>query len=106
LAITLRTGARSGLTVTAVVADAEPATTPFRRTRHRAQLPYALGVSDQDLSRAGLQRRRASRTGRPLHAVPAGAQAIGRARERQTAAVWRRTPQMEPPWRARFCANA
>src|SRR6059036_3437116 len=47
LALTLLQQVRaSGLTVTAVVADAEFGNNAtLRRTLHRAQLPYALGVS-------------------------------------------------------------
>jgi SRSO17 transposase len=117
LAITLLQQVRaSGLTVTAVVADAEFGNNAtFRRTLHRAQLPYALGVASDAkvfLGTPVLQSPGAPpRTGRPRTRpqLPADTQAI-------EARVWAATqgPRQwrvvswrngtNPPWRARFCA--
>jgi SRSO17 transposase len=117
LAMTLLQQVRaSGLTVTAVVADAEFGNNAtFRRTLHRAQLPYALGVASDVkvfLGTPVLQSPVAhSRTGRPRTRpqLPAGIQAI---EARVWAAAqgppqWRRIAWRNgtnPPWRARFCA--
>lgn len=117
LAVTLLQQVRaSGLTVTAVVADAEFGNNAtFRRTLHRAQLPYALGVASDVkvfLGTPVLQPPVAQpRTGRPRTRpqLPADTQAI---EARVWAAAqgpprWRRVSWRNgtnPPWRARFCA--
>jgi SRSO17 transposase len=117
LAVTLLQQVRaSGLTVTAVVADAEFGNNAtFRRTLHRAQLPYALGVaSDVKVF-----------LGTPVLEPPVGQPRTGRPRTRpqlsaDTQAIearvwaaaqgppeWRRVSWRNgtnPPWRARFCA--
>jgi SRSO17 transposase len=117
LAITLLQQVRaSGLTVTAVVADAEFGNNAtFRRTLHRAQLPYALGVASDVkvfLGTPVLQSPVAhARTGRPRirPQLPAGTQAI----EARVWAAAQGPPQWHriawrngtnPPGRARFCA--
>jgi SRSO17 transposase len=118
LAVTLLQQVRaSGLTVTAVLADAEFGNNAtFRRTLHRAQLPYALGVASDVkvfLGRPVLQPPGAPpRTGRPRTRpqLPADTQAI-EARvwaAAQGSPQWRRIAWRNganPPWRARFCAT-
>jgi SRSO17 transposase len=117
LAVTLLQQVRaSGLTVTAVVADAEFGNNAtLRRTLHRAHLSYALGMSSDlkvFLGTPGLQAPASQpRTGRPRTRphVPAGTQAL---EARAWAAVqaprqWRQVSWRNgsnPPWRARFCA--
>jgi SRSO17 transposase len=106
----------SRLTVTAVVADAEFGNNAtFRRTLHRAQLPYALGVASDVKVLLGT----------PVLKAPPPQPGKGRPRTRQLlppdtraieARVWAATqgPRQwrlvswrngtNPPWRARFCA--
>jgi SRSO17 transposase len=117
LALTLLQQVRaSGLTVTAVVADAEfGENATLRRTLHRAQLPYALGVSSTLKVFLGTPVLQAPttqpRTGRPRTRLelPTGTQAIevrawaatqGPQQWRQVS--WRNGTNA--PWRARFCA--
>ncbi|HEV8317835.1 MAG TPA: IS701 family transposase [Vicinamibacterales bacterium] len=117
MALTLLQQVRaSGLTVTAVLADAEFGNNAtFRRTLHRAQLPYALGVASDVkvfLGTPALQGPTDQpRTGRPRTRphLPAGTQAI----EARAWAATQAPPQWcrvswrngtNPPWRARFCA--
>ena len=117
LALTLLQQVRaSGLTVTAVVADAEFGdNATLRRTLHRAQLPYALGVSSPlkvFLGKPGLQAPTAQpSTGRPRTRpeLAPGTQAIEvRAwAATQGARRWRRVSWRNgtnPSWHARFCA--
>ena len=117
LAVTLLQQVRaSGFTVTAVVADAEFGdNATLRRTLHRAQLPYALGVSSDVkvfLGTPGLLRPAAQpRTGRPRTrpALVHGTQAIEARAWAATQAPrqWRRVSWRNgtnPPWQARFCA--
>jgi SRSO17 transposase len=117
LAVTLLQQVRaSGLAVTAVVADAEFGNNAtFRRTLHRAQLPYALGVASDVKVFLGTPVLRppvaSSGTGRPRTRpqLSADTQAI-EARvwaAEQGPAQWRRISWRNgtnPPWRARFCA--
>jgi SRSO17 transposase len=117
LALTLLRQVRAaGFTVTAVVADAEFGdNATLRRTLHRANLPYALGVSS-DLKvflgtpllmapppQPGKGRPRTRRVLPPdTHTVKASAWAAS-----QTARQWRRVSWRngtQPAWRARFCA--
>jgi len=117
LAVTLLQQVRaSGLTLTAVVADAEFGNNAtFRRMLHRAQLPYALGVaSDVKVF-----------LGTPVVQVPTDPPHTGRPRTRpqlppntqaiearvwaaaQGAPPWRRVSWRNgtnPRWRADFCA--
>jgi SRSO17 transposase len=117
LAVTLLQQVRaSGLTLTAVVADAEFGNNAtFRRTLHRAQLPYALGVaSDVKVF-----------LGTPVLQGPTDQPHLGRPRTRpqlppdtqaiearvwaaaQGARLWRRVSwrnRTNPPWRADVCA--
>ena len=117
LAVTLLQQVRaSGLTVTAVLADAEFGNNAtFRRTLHRARLPYALGVASDVKVFLGAPRLQPPgappRTGRPRTRpqLPVDTQAI---EARAWAATqgppqWRRVAWRNgtnPPWRARFCA--
>jgi SRSO17 transposase len=117
LAVTLLQQVRaSGLTLTAVVADAEFGNNAtFRRTLHRAHLPYALGVASDVKVFLGTPVLKAPtdqpRTGRPRTRpqLPPDTQAI-EARgwaAAQGAAQWRRVSWRNganPPWRADFCA--
>jgi SRSO17 transposase len=117
LALTLLQQVRaSGLTVTAVLADAEFGNNAtFRRALHRAQLPYALGIASDAkvfLGTPALQGPTDQpRTGRPRTRphLPAGTQAI-EARvwaATQAPRQWRRVSWRNgtnPPWRAGFCA--
>ena len=118
LAITLLQQVRaSGLTVTAVVADAEFGNNAtFRRTLHRAQLPYALGVASDVkvfLGTPVLQPPGAQpRTGRPrtrlqlpaeTHALEARVWAATQATSHWRRISWRNGTN--PPWRADFCAT-
>lgn len=117
LAVTLLQQVRaSGLTVTAVVADAEFGNNAtFRRTLHRARLPYALGVASDVKMFLGtpVPQGPASqpRTGRPRTRpqLPADTRVIeARAwAAAQGARHWRRVSWRNgthPPWRADFCA--
>jgi SRSO17 transposase len=102
--------------ITAVVGDAEFGdSATLRRTLHRAQMPYALGVSadlKMVLGTPVLQPPAASkRTGRPRkrwrlpdHIQPIEARAWAAT---QTSRQWRLVSWRNgtnPPWRARFCA--
>jgi SRSO17 transposase len=116
LALTLLRQVRAaGLTVTAVVGDAEFGdNATLRRTLHRAQLPYALGVSS-DLKvflgtpvlppppRTGTGRPRTRRQLPPdTHTVEARAWAATQPSRQWRLVSWRNGTQ--PAWRARFCA--
>jgi SRSO17 transposase len=117
LAVTLLQQVRaSGLTLTAVVADAEFGNNAtLRRTLHRAQLWYALGVSSDLKLFLGTPRLPAPasqpQTGRPRTrpALPADTQAIEARAWAATQAPrqWRHVSWRNgtnPPWRAQFCA--
>jgi SRSO17 transposase len=117
LAVTLLQQVRaSGLTVTAVVADAEFGdNATLRRTLHRAQLPYALGVSSDVQVFLGTPVLQAPtiqpRTGRPrtrLALAPGTPTIEARAwAAAQGPRQWRRVSWRNgthPPWQARFCA--
>jgi SRSO17 transposase len=118
LALTLLRQVRaSGITVTAVLGDAEfGESATLRRTLHRARLPYALGVSSTLKVFLGT----------PALVAPVSRERIGRPRSRPTLAPdvsalevrawaaaqiprawrvvsWRNGTQ--PAWRARFCAT-
>lgn len=118
LALTLLRQVRaSGITVTAVLGDAEfGESATLRRALHRTQLPYALGVSSTCKVFVGT----------PTLIPPPPSTAIGRPRSRPTLAPtvvaidarawaaaqparawrvvsWRNGAQ--PAWRARFCAT-
>ena len=118
LALTLLRQVRaSGITVTAVLGDAEfGESATLRRTLHRAQLPYALGVS----STLNIF------VGTPALVAPSPPRGIGRPRSRPTLApevsaiearawaaaqparAWRVVSWRNgthPVWRARFCAT-
>lgn len=102
--------------ITAVVGDAEFGDSgTLRRTLHRAQLPYALGVSSDvkvflgtpvlqppppltGLGRPRTQRRLPDDT----HAVEARAWAATQSPRQWRLVAWRNGGN--PPWRARFCA--
>ena len=117
LAVTLLQQVRaSGLTVTAVVADAEFGNNAtLRRTLHRAQCSYALGVASDLKVFVGtpVVQAPASQpcTGRPRTRpqLAAGTQAIEARAWAATHAPrqWRRVSWRNgtnPPWRAGFCA--
>jgi SRSO17 transposase len=106
----------AGFTVTAVVADAEFGdNATLRRTLHRANLPYALGVSS-DLKvflgtpvltvpppQPGKGRPRTRRLLPPeTHTVAARAWAATQTARQWRLVSWRNGTQ--PAWRARFCA--
>jgi SRSO17 transposase len=117
LALTLLRQVRAaGFTVTAVVADAEFGdNATLRRTLHRANLPYALGVSS-DLKvflgtpllmapppQPGKGRPRTRRVLPPdTHTVKASAWAASQTARQWRLVSWRNGTQ--PAWRARFCA--
>ena len=117
LALTLWRQVRAaGFTVTAVVGDAEFGNNAtLRATLHRAQLPYALGVSC-DLkvflgtpalaAPAPLPGQGRPRTRHHLpaatHTVEARAWAAAQAPRQWRLVSWRNGTN--PPWRARFCA--
>jgi SRSO17 transposase len=118
LALTLLQQVRaSGVTVTAVVADAEFGNNAtLRRTLHRARLPYALGVASDVkvlLGTPALQPPNTQpRTGRPrtrphlpagTQAIEARAWAVGQAPPQWRRVSWRNGANL--PWRARFCAT-
>jgi SRSO17 transposase len=117
LALTLLRQVRAaGITVTAVLGDAEFGdSATLRRTLHRAQLPYALGVSSTlqvFLGRPPLVRPAAiTGTGRPRTrpTLPPDVQKLeARAwAADQPAGAWRLVSWRNgtnPVWRARFCA--
>ena len=118
LALTLVQQVRaSGLTVTAVVADAEFGNNAtLRRALHRAQLPYALGVASDLKVFLGTPTLHVpaarSRSGRPptRPQLPPGTAAV-EARvwaATQPTRAWRLVSWRNgthPPWRARFCAT-
>ena len=117
LALTLLRQVRaSGITVTAVLGDAEFGdNATLRRALHRAQLPYALGVSS-DLkvflgTPALVAPDPAGRAGPSAHASRPGTRGVDgdgrRARHRAAHARVARdhvAQRDQPPWRARFCA--
>ena len=118
LALTLLRQVRaSGITVTAVLGDAEfGESATLRRTLHRAQLPYALGVSSTltvfvgtpalvaPAPRAGLGRPRSRRTLAPdVSALEARAWAAAQPARAWRVVSWRNGTH--PVWRARFCAT-
>jgi hypothetical protein len=98
------------------VADAEfGESATLRRTLHRAQLPYALGVSSTVKVFLGTPKLRTPtaqpRTGRPrtrpelppgTHAIEARAWAATQAPRHWRRVSWRNCTN--PPWRASFCA--
>jgi len=106
----------SGLTITAVVADAEfGENATLRRTLHRAHLPYALGVSSTLKVFLGTPVLQAPtiqpRTGRPrtrpdlatgTQAIEVRAWAATQGLRQWRPVSWRNGTH--PPWRARFCA--
>jgi SRSO17 transposase len=112
----LRQVRASGLTITAVVADAEFGDcTAFRHALHQLRLPYALGVSSTLTVFQGTPRllaasgRMGARGGRPQTrpALPVGVAPISvRAlAEARPASAWRVVSWRNgtrPPWRARF----
>jgi len=117
LALTLLRQVRAaGLTVTAVLGDAEFGdVATLRRTLHRAALPYALGVSSSLKVFLGTPRltRPAPRasTGRPrtrpdlptgVASVEARAWAAAQPSRAWRLVSWRNGAHR--PWRARFCA--
>ena len=117
LALTLLRQIRtSGITVTAVLGDAEFGdNATLRRTLHRAKLPYALGVSS-DLKvflgtpvltapppQPGKGRPRTRRLLPPdAHTVEARAWAATQTARQWRLVSWRNGTH--PAWRARFCA--
>jgi SRSO17 transposase len=117
LALTLLRQVRAaGFTVTAVVGDAEFGdSATLRATLHRAQLPYALGVSS-DLKlflgtpalqspppRMGTGRPRTRRVLPPdTHSIEARAWAATQPARQWRLVSWRNGTN--PAWRARFCA--
>jgi SRSO17 transposase len=117
LALTLLRQVRaSGITVTAVLGDAEfGESATLRRALHRAQLPYALGVSSTltvfvgtpslvaPASHASTGRPRSRPTLAPeVSAIEARAWAAGQPARAWRVVSWRTGTQ--PAWRARFCA--
>jgi SRSO17 transposase len=117
LALTLLRQVRAaGITVTAVLGDAEFGdSATLRRTLHRAQLPYALGVSSTLKVFLGtpplVSAAPVTGKGRPRtrSTLPPGVQKLeARAwAAAQPARAWRLVSWRNgtnPPWRARFCA--
>jgi SRSO17 transposase len=117
LALTLLRQVRAaGFTVTAVAGDAEFGdNATLRRTLHRANLPYALGVSSDCTVFVGTPRltvpppqpgKGRPRTRRLLppdtHTVKARAWAATQTARQWRLVSWRNGTQ--PAWRARFCA--
>jgi SRSO17 transposase len=117
LALTLLRQVRSsGLTVTAVLGDAEFGdNATLRRTLHRAKLPYALGVSSTltvfpgtptvmaPTARVGTGRPRTQRQLAPgVHSVPVSTLAASQSATSWRLIKWRNGTN--PPWRARFFA--
>jgi SRSO17 transposase len=118
LALTLLRQVRaSGITVTAVLGDAEfGESATLRRTLHRAQLPYALGVSSTlkifvgtpplvvPAPRTDLGRPRSRPTLAPdVSAIEARAWAAAQPARAWRVVSWRNGAQ--PAWRARCCAT-
>ncbi|MFN8058938.1 MAG: IS701 family transposase [Vicinamibacterales bacterium] len=118
LALTLLRQVRaSGITVTAVLGDAEfVESATLRRTLHRAGLPYALGVSStlkvfvgmpplvRPTPSPGNGRPRTRPTLAPgVTAVEARTWAAGQPTRAWRVVSWRNGTQ--PAWRARFCAT-
>jgi SRSO17 transposase len=117
LALTLLRQVRAaGFTVTAVAGDAEFGdNATLRRTLHRANLPYALGVSSDCTVFVGTPRltvpppqpgQGRPRTRRLLppdtHTIKARAWAATQTARQWRLVSWRNGTQ--PAWRARFCA--
>ena len=117
LALTLLRQVRAaGFTLTAVVGDAEFGdNATLRRTLHRAQLPYALGVSSDLKVFLGTPRLESPPPligkGRPrtrrllpsdIQTVEARVWAAAQTPRRWRLVSWRNGTN--PPWRARFCA--
>jgi SRSO17 transposase len=112
----LRQVRAAGFTVTAVLGDAEFGDNAMLRdTLHRAQLPYALGVSSDLKVFLGTPALRApsplTGKGRPrsrrlmspdTHSLEARAWAATQAPRQWRLVSWRNGTN--PPWRARFCA--
>lgn len=118
LALTLLRQVRaSGITVTAVLGDAEfGESATLRQALHRAQLPYALGVSSTlkvfvgtpatvpPPTRPGLGRPRTRPTLAPgVTALDARTWAAAQPARAWRVVSWRNGTQ--PAWRARFCAT-
>jgi len=118
LALTLLRQVRaSGITVTAVLGDAEfGESATLRQALHRAHLPYALGVSSTlklfvgtpatvpPPARAGTGRPRTRPTLAPgVIALDARTWAAAQPTRAWRVVAWRNGTQ--PPWRARFCAT-
>jgi SRSO17 transposase len=118
LALTLLRQVRTnGITVTAVVGDAEFGdNATLRRTLHRAQLPYALGVSSTvtvfpgtpalaaPAPLVGKGRPRTRRLLAPgVHSVPVSALAAEQPASAWRLVTWRNGTNR--PWRARFFAS-
>jgi SRSO17 transposase len=116
MALTLLRQVRAaGFTVTAVVGDAEFGdSATLRSTLHRAQLPYALGVSSDlkvFLGTPPLETPPQTGKGRPrtrrllptdTHSIEARAWAGIQPPRQWRLVSWRNGTN--PPWRARFCA--
>lgn len=118
LALTLWRQVRAaGFEITAVVGDAEFGdNATLRRTFHRANMPYALGVSSDLKVFVGTPALTAptplTGKGRPrtrhhlppdTHTIEARAWAATQAPRRWRLVSWRNGTN--PPWRARFCAT-
>jgi SRSO17 transposase len=107
----------AGFEITGVVGDAEFGTNAtLRRTLHRAQVPYALGVASDLKVFVGTPTLRApaprTGTGRPRTrpqlapdtvTIDARAWATAQPPRRWRVVAWRNGTN--PPWRARFCAT-
>ena len=117
LALTLLRQVRaSGITVTAVLGDAEFGdSATLRRSLHRAHLPYALGVSSDFTAFLGtpvlVPPPPRTGTGRPrtrprlppeVHTIEARVWAAAQPARAWRLVSWRNGTH--PPWRARFCA--
>ncbi len=117
LALTLLRQVRAaGVTVTAVLGDAEFGdSATLRRALHRGKLPYALGVSSDLTVFLGTPALEAppplTGKGRPrtrhrlppdTHTIEARAWAATQASRQWRLVSWRNGTH--PPWRARFCA--
>jgi SRSO17 transposase len=117
LALTLWRHVRAAqFEITAVVGDAEFGdSATLRRTLHRAQLPYALGVSADVKVLLGTPVRQppvpSTGTGRPrtqrrlpaaTHPIDARSWAAAQSSRQWRLVSWRNGAN--PPWRTRFCA--